>query len=69
MVDRFSGMPFYSRMTKTTAEAVTKQLATWFSLYGACRFVRADRGPPFSSGAFKDFCKSWNISLNLTAPY
>ena len=56
MVDHFSSMPFYSRMTKTTAKAVTKQLATWFNLYGACRFVPADRGPPFSSSAFEDFC-------------
>ena len=37
-------------------------------MYGACRFVWADRGPPFSSAAFED-CKSWCISLNLTAPY
>ena len=58
MVDHFSSMTFYSRMTKTTAEGVTKQVATWFNMYGACRFVRADRGPPFSSEAFSNFCKS-----------
>ena len=69
MVDHFSSMPFYSRMARTTAVAVAKQLEVWFNMFGAVRFVRADRGPPFSSAAFLSFCKSWNISLNLTAPY
>ena len=69
MVDHFSSMPFYSRMTKTTAEVVAKQLFSWFNMFGSVRFVRADLGPPFSSAAFLDFCKAWSISLNLTAPY
>ena len=69
MVDHFSSMPFYSRMTKTMAQAVAKQLTSWFNMFGAIRFVRADRGLPFSSAAFLDFCMAWNISLNLTAPY
>ena len=69
MVDHFSSMPFYSRMARTTAVAVAKQLEVWFNMFGAVRFVRADRGPPFSSAAFLGFCKSWNISLNLTTPY
>ena len=69
MVDHFSSMPFYSKITRTTAEAVAKQLTSWFNMFGAVRYVRADRGPPFSSAAFLDFCKACNISLNLTAPY
>ena len=68
MVDHFSSMPFYSRMARTTAAAVAKQLEVWFNMFGAVRFVRADRGPLFSSAAFLGFCKSWNIRLNLTAP-
>ena len=67
MVDHSSSMPFYAKMKRTTAGAVTKQLEVWFNMFGAARFVRSDRGPPFSSAAFMDFCKSWNISLNLTA--
>ena len=55
MVDHFSGIPFYSRMTKTKAEAVTKQLATWFNMDGACKFVRADRGPPFFLSCLRGF--------------
>jgi hypothetical protein len=69
MVDHFSSMPFHAKMKRTTAEAVAKQLISWFNMFGAVRYVRADRGPPFSSTAFLDFCKAWNISLNLTAPY
>ena len=69
MVDHFSSMPFYTKMKRTTAEAVIKQLVVWFNMFGAVRYVRSDRGPPFSSTAFADFCKSWNICLNLTAPY
>ena len=42
MVDHFSCMLIYSRMTKTTPEAVTKQLATWFNMYGACRFFKSN---------------------------
>ena len=66
MVDHFSGMPFYKRMVRTTAEAVAKQLTCWFNMYGACRYARSDRGPPFSSASFAAYCKAWSISLNLT---
>ena len=69
MVDHFPSVPFHSKMKRTTAEAVAKQLTSWFNMFGAVRYVRADRGPPFSSAAFLDFCKAWNISLNLPAPY
>ena len=69
MVDHFSGMPFYSKMNRTTAEAVTMLLTTLFNMYGACKFIKTDRGPPFSSAAFEDFCKQWWINLNLKAPY
>ena len=58
MVDHFSGLPFTSRMTKTTAEAVTKQLTKWWNMYGGVRYIRTDCGPPFSSAAFADYCKA-----------
>ena len=57
MVDHFSGITFYSKMNRTTPEAVTKQLITLFNMYGAFKFIKTDRGPPFSSAGFEDFCK------------
>ena len=42
MVDHFSSMPFYAKMKRTTAGAVTKQLEVWFNMFGAVRGVHCD---------------------------
>ena len=62
LMDHFSGMPLYEKMgISTDNEHTVRQLKRWFATFGVSRSVRCDNGPPFSSRAFKEFCKEYAI--------
>ncbi len=68
LVDRFSGYPFCSQLSKLNTEAVTDVLLSWFSLFGMPTRIRTDGGPQYRK-IFDDFCSSNNIHHETTAAY
>ena len=69
LVDHFSGLPMYHNMGwGTDTDKTVRQMKRWFSVFGVCRSIRCDNGPPFFSRGFKEFCDEYCIKLNLTSP-
>lgn len=69
MVDSYSKWIEISEMAKTNATKVIEKLRNWFSVWGIPSIVVSDNGPPFSSGAFIEFCESNNIKVMKSPPY
>jgi hypothetical protein len=68
LVDRYSGWPLVSRLTKTSTSIITTVLQNWFCEYGIPESIRTDGGPQFRS-EFTQFCKEFCINHELTSPY
>ena len=68
LVDRFSGFILASKMNKTTTEAVTKRLRSWFIDLGFPHTIRSDGGPQFRTD-FQLFCESNGIKHELASAY
>ena len=52
IINHFSSLPMFMKVTRWKAGDVIKRLITWFAMYGSAKYVRADRGPPFSWAEF-----------------
>ena len=65
----FSALPVFKKMSSMDLGYMIRQLKSWFSLFGVARIVRSDKGPPFSSRAFKFFYDEYRSILHLCAPY
>ena len=50
----------------TDTNNTVRQLNRWFATFCASRTIRCDKGLPFFSNGFKDFCNEYCIKLNLT---
>ena len=70
LMDHFSGMPLYKKMTLSTGtEHTIRQHKRWFATFGLVRSIRCDNGSPFQEREFKEFCDEYKIKLDLTSPY
>ena len=60
-------MDFYSRwvdvtiMKSTTTDKVIQSLKSTFATHGVPSSIRADNGPQFGSGEFREFLKEYGI--------
>ena len=69
-VDRTSGWTCVSLMGRSsTAESTIGALRSWFSDVGVPDTLTTDGGPQFSSIKFKEFCRRWDITHNMSTPY
>ena len=68
MVDRYSGYPFCSKLTKLDTEAIIKTMLAWFYDHGYPMVIRADGGPQFRE-KFLNFCTDNGITLETSSPY
>ena len=66
----YSGLPTVGRCGRTaTAPQVISLLKEWITDKGIPIKLTTDRGPQFTSQAFKDFCESWGIHHVRSSPH
>lgn len=56
-------------MKNPTSEMVIQALLKMFSSFGIPHSLTADNGSQFRSKEFREFCKAYDIHLNLSTPY
>jgi len=67
--DAFSKWTHVELLPNSTAETVIGELSKLFAIWGYPTKLVADNGPPFQSGAYKQFCTKCNIVCCVIATY
>ena len=68
MVDRHSGYPWVSPLTRLDSASVIKVMSDWFIEFGLPKSIRTDGGPQFRS-QFAKFCEENGIQQETSSPY
>ena len=66
--DDYSRYPVVTKVSSTSAKAVTKKLEDIFSQFGIPEVVKSDNGPPFQSYDFKQFAQDLNFKHRRVTP-
>lgn len=69
IVDSFSKYVEIIILKTYTADIVIEKLRKFFSVYGLCKVLVSDNGPPFNSSKFLAFCKANDIDCLKSPPY
>ncbi|XP_059080065.1 uncharacterized protein K02A2.6-like [Tigriopus californicus] len=68
MVDRFTGWPCVSRLSRLDTRTIKDILEDWFADYGIPQHLRSDGGPQFRND-FAEFCRRTHIHHELSSAY
>lgn len=69
IVDSFSKYIQIYILKTYTAAVVIERLTQFFALYGICKILVSDNGPPFNSSVFIAFCREHNIECLKSPAY
>lgn len=69
IVDAFSKLVEIQILQTYTAIKVIEKLKKFMAIYGICKVLVSDNGPPFDSNIFLSFCKAHGIECLKSPPY
>ena len=70
LVDQLSGWTCLSKMGRSTStQDVIKAIRAWFADIEAPSILTSDGGPQFTSKQFRDFCRRWCITHEISSPH
>ena len=68
LVDSFSKFLEIKRLKSKDAASVIGKLKEIFRTHGIPQYIYSDRGPPFTSHAYKEFANAYDIEVKLSTP-
>lgn len=68
VTDAYSRYIYGDILLITTMTKVAESLLNLFGLFGFCKFLKVDNGPPFNGSEFKEFCEKYDIEPKFSPP-